>query len=464
MRSRKNPARVSSSPLMRPKRRIFFWIVLIALVAAGGWWFVARRGSAASSPSGGPPGRQGRGSFGGGPVPVIAGEVKKQDVPIWLDGIGTVQAFNTVTVRARVDGEIQQVAFSEGQDVKAGDLLAVIDPRPLQAALAQAEAKKKQDEALAANARAVLARNTDLLQKKVLDQQTFDNSKYTADQLAAQVQADQAAIEAAQVQLAYTRITAPIAGRTGVRLVDQGNVVRASDQTGIVVITQLKPITVVFTLPEANLRAIRERQAAAPDEPVKVVALDRSNTSNLAEGTLTVVDNQIDQTTGTIRLKATFANEDLRLWPGQFINARLLVDTKKGGLIVPATVIQRGPQGSYAYVIKPDMTAEMRPVTVAQTEDGMALVDKGLNEGERVVVDGQYKLQPGGKVEISGAGRQGGRPGGNDGGKPGEQGMKPEGEAKKSPPGEGASEGTERRGRRSREGGGTPEPSKSPAS
>ncbi len=396
-------------------------------------------------------------------MPVVAGEVKKQDVPVWLDGIGTVQAFNTVTMRARVDGEIQKIAFTEGQDVKAGDLLAVIDARPLQAAVTQAEAKKKQDEALLANARAVLARNTDLIQKRVLDQQTFDTSKYQADQLAAQVQADQGALDAAKVQLDYTRVIAPIDGRTGVRLVDAGNVVRASDQTGIVVITQLKPVSVVFTLPEANLRAIRDRQAAAPDEPVKVVALDRANTASLAEGTLTVVDNQIDQTTGTIRLKATFANEDLRLWPGQFINARLLVDVKKGGLIVPANVIQRGPQGSYAYVIKPDLTAEMRPVSVAQTEDGMALVDKGLNEGERVVVDGQYKLQPGGKVEISGAPRQGGKPTG-DGGKPGEPGMKPEGEEKKASPGEGTSEGTQRRGRRSREGGGTPEPNKSPAS
>ena len=447
---------------MRPKRRIIFWIVLVALVAAGGWWFVARRGSAASGP-GGAPGRQSRGAFGTGPVPVVAGDVKKQDVPVWLDGIGTVQAFNTVTMRARVDGEIQKIAFTEGQDVKVGDLLAVIDSRPLQAAVTQAEAKKKQDEALLANARAVLARNTDLLQKKVLDQQTFDTSKYQADQLAAQVQADQGALDATKVQLDYTRVVAPIDGRTGVRLVDAGNVVRASDQTGIVVITQLKPVSVVFTLPEANLRAIRDRQAASPNEPVRVVALDRANTASLAEGTLTVVDNQIDQTTGTIRLKATFANEDLRLWPGQFINARLLVDVKKGGLIVPANVIQRGPQGSYAYVIKPDMTAEMRPVSVAQTEDGMALVDKGLNEGERVVVDGQYKLQPGGKVEISGAPRQGGKPSG-DGGKPGEQGMKPEGEARKSPPGEGTSEGTERRGRRSREGGGTPEPSKPPSS
>jgi multidrug efflux system membrane fusion protein len=375
-------------------------VVLLAIIAiAAGWYFRP----APTEKAGGASGRGGRGGgAGGGPVPVVAGPVQQKDVPIYLDGLGAVQAFNAVTVRARVDGELQRIAFIEGQDVKKGDLLAVIDPRPFQAQAAQAAAKKAQDEAQLANARLVFNRNEDLMKKKVLDQQTFDAAKYNVDQLAAVVQGDQAALDNALTQLSYTQITAPIDGRVGVRQVDQGNIVRAGDAGGIVTITQLKPVSVVFTLPETNLRDINREFAQGP---LEVTAVDRANTTSLGEGKLAVVDNQIDQTTGTVRLKATFPNDDLSLWPGQFINARLRLTTRKDGIVVPASVVQRGPSGSYAYVIDAEGKAEMRPIKVARTDGGQALIDEGLQPGEQVVIDGQYRLQPGAKVEAT-------RPGG----------------------------------------------------
>jgi RND family efflux transporter, MFP subunit len=341
---------------------------------------------------------------GGGPVPVVAGKVEQKDVPIFLDGLGTVQAFNTVTVRARVDGELTQVLFKEGQEVKAGGVLAVVDPRPFQAALDQAVAKKAQDDAQLGNAKVVFLRNTDLLTRKVIDQQTYDTSKFAVDQFQGAVQADQAAIDNARTQLDYTQIKSPIDGRTGIRLVDVGNVVHAADQNGIVVITQLKPISVVFTLPEQNLQSVLNEGGA--NGGLRVSALDRGNTTALAEGTLAVVDNEIDQATGTVKLKATFPNDDLKLWPGKFVNARLILTTRKGATVVASNVVQRGPQGTYAYVIKPDKSVEMRPVKVAQTESNQAVIDSGLRPGEQVVVDGQYKLQPGMRVELTGPAAQ----------------------------------------------------------
>jgi multidrug efflux system membrane fusion protein len=371
--------------------------IIGAIVLLIGWWSFDPRASPVDSSSPRTSGRRGAGP--GGPVPVVAGKVEQKDMPIYLDGLGTVQAFNTVTVHTRVDGQLQQVQFSEGQDVKAGDLLAIVDPRPFQAALDQVIAKKSQDEAQLANANVVLARNTDLLKKKVIAQQDFDASKYSADSLKAGVQADQAAIENARTQLDYTQIKSPIDGRTGVRLVDLGNIVHASDQTGIVVITQMHPISVVFTLPEQNLSQILNEGGA--NGGLKVLALDRGNTNTLDEGALAVVDNEIDPTTGTVKLKATFPNDDLKLWPGKFVNARLILTTRKDATVIPSSVVQRGPQGTYAYLIKPDKTVEMRPIKVAQTEGNLALVDDGLNPGEQVVVDGQYKLQPGAHVELT---------------------------------------------------------------
>jgi multidrug efflux system membrane fusion protein len=371
--------------------------IIGAIVLLIGWWSFHPRASPADSSALRTSGRRGAGP--GGPVPVVAGKVEQKDMPIYLDGLGTVQAFNTVTVHTRVDGQLQQVLFSEGQDVKTGDLLAIVDPRPFQAALDQAIAKKSQDEAQLANANVVLARNTDLLKKKVIAQQDFDASKYSADSLKAGVQADQAAIENARTQLDYTQIKSPIDGRTGVRLVDVGNIVHASDQTGMVVITQMHPISVVFTLPEQNLSQILNEGGA--NGGLKVLALDRGNTNTLDKGTLAVVDNEIDPTTGTVKLKATFPNDDLKLWPGKFVNARLILTTWKDATVIPSSVVQRGPQGTYAYLIKPDKTVEMRPIKVAQTEGNLALVDDGLNPGEQVVVDGQYKLQPGAHVELT---------------------------------------------------------------
>ncbi|MEY2491620.1 MAG: rane fusion protein multidrug efflux system [Verrucomicrobiota bacterium] len=321
-------------------------------------------------------------------------------MPIYLDGLGTVQAFNTVAVRARVDGELQKVSFTEGQDVKAGDVLAVVDPRPFQAALDQATAKKGQDEAQLSNAKVVFLRNSDLLARKVIDQQTYDTSKFAVDQFQATVQADQAAIDNAKTQLDYTQIKSPIDGRTGIRLVDVGNVVHATDQNGIVIITQLRPISVVFTLPEQDLQDILNQGGANGGLPVS--ALDRGNTNPLGEGKLAVIDNEIDQTTGTVKLKATFPNDDLKLWPGKFVNARLVLTTRKDATVIPSSVVQRGPQGTYAYVIKPDKTVEMRSLKIGPTENNQTIIEDGLKPGEQVVVDGQYKLQPGAHVELTG--------------------------------------------------------------
>jgi membrane fusion protein, multidrug efflux system len=372
------------------------WLGILAvcalIAAAAVWWVRTHHTPAATKASG-----FARGALP--PVAVVDGVVAEKDVPIYLDGLGTVQAFNTVTIRARVDGQVVKVAFTEGQDVKAGDLLVQIDPEPLRAALEQTVAKKGQDEAQLANAKADLKRYADLLANEGVTQQAYDTQKSLVNQMEAAVTADQAAIESAKVQLAYTTIVSPIDGRTGLRLVDKGNMVRANDATGLVVITQLKPISVVFTLPEQTLGRIQNEQSVAAD--IAVIALGRDNTNVLGEGKLAVIDNQIDTTTGTIKLKATFPNTDLRLWPGQFVNARLLLAVRKGSAVVPASVVQRGPEGAFAFVIKEDQTVEIRPVKVAQIEQGEALIEDGLHPGERVVVDGQYKLQRGSRIKTA---------------------------------------------------------------
>ena len=368
------------------KRTLFVIAGVLLLLIA--WWSCHHGSSSNQSQattSGGSSGRRGGGAAGGGPVPVVAGTAEQKDVPIYLDGLGTVQAFNTVTVHSRVDGALVQVNFTEGQDVKTGDLLVVVDPRPYQAALDQAKAQAALDEV-------TLKRQADLRARNVIDAQDYDTA-------VANAQKSKAAAEAAQVNVDYCSIKSPIDGRTGVRLVDIGNVVHAADQNGIVVITQLHPISVVFTLPEQNLQSIFNAGGASGG--LKVQALDRGNTNVLDEGALAVVDNEIDQTTGTLKLKATFPNNDLKLWPGKFVNARLTLTIRKGAIVIPSGVVQRGPQGTYAYVIKPDKTVEMRPIKVAQTEANLALIDSGLKAGEQVVVDGQYKLQPGSHVELT---------------------------------------------------------------
>jgi multidrug efflux system membrane fusion protein len=332
-----------------------------------------------------------------GPVPVTVAEAKRQDVPIYLDGLGTVQAFNTATVRAQVSGRLVAVPFKEGDEVRAGDVIARVDPRTFQATLDQAIAKKGQDQAQLAGARLDLKRYLDLVPEGYVTQQQADQQRALVAQYEAAVQADEAAIENDQVQLSYCTITAPFAGVLGIRQVDVGNLVSANDQTGIVVITQIKPIAVIFTLPEQALSVIRSN---ADPQGLTVIALDRNNQAQLAQGRLSAFDNQIDQSTGTIKLKATFANVDRKLWPGQFVNVRLLASVRKNGLVIPAQAVQRGPNGAFVYVAKPDKTVEMRPLTVAQSEEGLALVDKGVQAGERVVVDGQYRLQPGSKIQI----------------------------------------------------------------
>lgn len=393
------PSQSSQSAQPPPKsNRTPVVITVVVLLILGIVWGIHhfRAGSASKA--------SGSAREGGGVVPVIEGTVQQKDVPIYLDGLGIVQAFNTVTVHVRVDGELKKVAFVEGQDVHAGDVLAQIDPAPFETALEQAIAKKGQDEAQLANARLDLQRDTDLYQQKIATQQTYDTQKALVDQLAATVKTDQAAIDSARVQLNYTTVVSPLDGRTGIRQVDQGNIVHAADPNGLVVITQLRPISLVFTLPEQMLGEIRKE--VAPGD-ITVLAVDRDNSTVLGEGKLAVIDNQIDTTTGTIRLKATFPNDDLRLWPGQFVNARLLLEVRKGGLVVPASVVQRGPEGPYAFVIKPDQTVEIRPIKVGQIEKGEALIDEGLTPNERVVVDGQYKLQVGSHVKPASAAKTG---------------------------------------------------------
>jgi multidrug efflux system membrane fusion protein len=379
--------------LMRPGRRVPLFAGLIVIIAASGEYFrwqshAAPIAGAAAVSSATPA------------VPVGIAAVARRDVPIYLTGLGTVQAFNTVTIKTRVDGELNKVAFTEGQNVKAGDLLAQIDPRPFQATLDQALAKKVQDEAQLANAKLDLQRYTDLAARNFSTKQQLDTQRSLVAQLQAQIQGDQAMVDSARTQLDYTTIASPLAGRTGIRLVDQGNIVHATDATGLVVVTQLQPISVIFTLPENQRASV---QAATAAGPVSIVAISRDDKKQRSEGTLLLVDNQIDQSTGTIRLKGTFANRDGALWPGEFVDIRLLANTARNVVTIPSGALQRGPQGYYAYVAKPDGTADMRPLEVGQIADGIAVVDAGVESGDQVVTSGQYRLQPGTRIAAGSA-------------------------------------------------------------
>jgi len=324
-------------------------------------------------------------------VPVSVANAERQDVPVWLRGIGTVQALNTVTVRARVDGTLMQVPVTEGQIVKQGTLLAVIDPRPYQASLDQANAKKAQDEVMLANAKLDLQRYSSLASQSFASRQQVDTQRMQVDQLTAGLKGDEATIEAAQLNLSYCYITAPFDGRLGLRQVDAGNLVHASDSGGIMTITQVHPIAVVFTLPQRSLPPIVDEM---PKGPVTVAAWSGEDNRELAQGTLLTPDNAIDTSTGTIRLKATFANEQNRLWPGQFVEARLLLRTEKQVVAVPAQAVQHGQDSLYVYVVKPDSTVH-RQLVVAEDRGPVMVITKGLDAGQAIVLDGQSRLQDG---------------------------------------------------------------------
>ena len=381
----------SSNPPPKQKRTPWIWWILLLLIIGGVAWRLTHVKKDGDSHGG----AHGAGSTS--PIPVTATAVTSEDFPVYLDGLGTVQAYNSVQVNARVSGLIQEIRFQEGQEVKQGDVLAVIDPRTFQAQYDQAVSKTAQDMAQLESAKILLARDQDLLNKNVLDHQTYDTQKYLVAQLQGSVQADQANEEMQKSQLDWTQVTAPISGRTGVKQVDVGNQVsgggnNANASSAIVTINQIRPIYVSFTLPQQDLEQVRGPLLA--HKPLEVLALDRNNRTILSTGILSVIDNQIDTTTATVRMKAVFANEDYQLWPGQFVNVRLLVNRVPDAVVVPSEAIQLGPDGSYVYVVGADNKAEMRPVTTGATEGGMTMVKSGLKAGEMVVTDGQYRLQP----------------------------------------------------------------------
>jgi multidrug efflux system membrane fusion protein len=371
------------------KSRTILWILPIAVLAAGGY-FGWQRWHGPDSATQAESAQKSAAAARRPPVPVTIAPVVKADFPVYLTGLGSVQGFNTVLVRTRVDGQLDKVAFKEGQLVNQGDLLVEIDPRPYQATLDQAKAKKAQDEANLANANLDLQRYTKL--GEFATKQQTDTQRSTVAQLTAQIAADDAAIFNARTQLDYTAVKAPISGVAGLRQVDIGNIVNASTQTGIVTIAQIEPIAVIFTAPEEQLPYINEGQSA---QPLKVIAITTDGKKPLAEGTLSVINNQVDTTSGTIRLKAVFDNKNHALWPGQSVSTRLLVKTLKDATVVPDDAIQHGNDGLYAYTVNQDNKAELRKLKVSQSIDGRSVVDDGLSPGQQVITAGQYKVQPG---------------------------------------------------------------------
>jgi membrane fusion protein, multidrug efflux system len=372
--------------------------ILFLIAALAGGFFVWR---STHKPQTTAAAGRGRGDRGGDPnarVPVSVTAAQKRDLPVYLDGLGSVEAFNTVTVKSRVDGQIMQVFFKEGQEVHTGALLANIDSRPFEVALAQAQATLAKDQAQFADAKAIAQRDAQLLKDGIIPQQQYDTQVALTNQLQAATSADQAQIDSAKLNIDYSHITAPIDGRIGLRLVDPGNIVHASDANGLLVITQMQPIAVIFTLPEDTLPAVNNRMRSGTALQVK--ALSGDNGTEIATGTLLTIDNQIDQTTGTFRLKAVFDNKDRALWPNQFVNARLLIDYKKNAIIIPVAAILRGDQGTFVYRIKPsDNTAEVVPVTVGITEGTMTSIESGLSPDDLVVTDGQDRLRAGMHVD-----------------------------------------------------------------
>ena len=382
----------------RSRLRPRWWLVLlvICVLAGGAYLFIVKSGSAKSRPP----------EAGQDPlarsIPAVAAPAKSGDIGVYLTGLGTVIPLNTVTVRSRVDGQLMTVRFREGQFVRAGDLLAEVDPRPFQVQLTQAEGEMARDRALLQNAEIDLRRYRLLVAQDSAPKQQLDTQAALVRQYQAAIKIDQGQIDSAKLQLTYSRITAPISGHLGLRLVDPGNIVHATDQNGLVVITQLQPITVVFTLPEDNLPPVLKKLQSG--EEMTVEAYSRDQKTKLATGSLLTVDNQIDPTTGTVRLKAVFHNEDKALFPNQFVNTTLLLGIERGSILVPAVSVQRGAQGAFVYVVNPDHTVTVRPVTVGVSHGDEASIEEGLAPGELVVVDGADKLREGSKVDLQTAG------------------------------------------------------------
>jgi membrane fusion protein, multidrug efflux system len=341
-------------------------------------------------------------------VSVAVAKASTMDLPVYLSGLGSVEAFNTVVVKTRIDGQLVQINFKEGQEVQKGELLAVIDPRPYQVALSQAEAMLYKDQSALKDAKLNMDRFAGLVKDGVIPQAQYDTQVSLVGQLEGSVRADQANVDNQKLNIAYTQITAPVGGRVGLRQVDIGNMIHAADANGLVVITQLQPIAVIFTLPEDNLPTVQQHMKKGK---LEVQAYSRDDQTKLATGSLLTIDNQIDPTTGTGKLKAIFDNHERVLWPNQFVNARLLLEVRKNNTVVPAAAIQRGPQGTYVFTVKPDKTAEMRPVTVAFNQGNYTAVTQGIKPGDPVVIDGADKLQPGSAVDVRGGDGGSGGPG-----------------------------------------------------
>jgi multidrug efflux system membrane fusion protein len=393
----------------KPSKSLWWiWVLVIIGIVAGIWYFRgARTPSEAANPSGPATAGRGRGGAGGAgmgnfSVPVVASAAQHGDLPVYFNGLGTVTAFNTVTVRSRVDGQLVNVAFREGQYVHEGDLLAQIDPRPFEVQLEQAQGQLTKDQAQRKDAEVNLERYRLLFKEGVIPQQQLDTQTALVGQFDGAIKSDQSQVDNAKLQLTYSRITAPISGRVGLRLVDPGNIIHATDTNGLVVITQLQPIVVLFSLPQDDLPQVSTKIRGGVQ--LNVEAYDRDDTTRIATGKLLTIDNEIDPTTGTYKLKSIFNNSDDALFPNQFVNVHLLVDTMRNLTIVPASAIQRGPQGTYVYAVGGDNTVKIRTVTVALTTASSVGLSGGINAGDVVVVDGQDKLQDGSKVTTTMAG------------------------------------------------------------
>jgi membrane fusion protein, multidrug efflux system len=396
------------------------WVIVLAVLIGGGYWYfhgksseadsgavgvgAAAKGGAQSGGQGGG-GRRGGGGFGPMVVPVVVATAQKGDLPVFFNGLGTVTAFNTVTVRSRVDGQIVKINFTEGQMVHQGDSLVEIDPRPYQVQLEQAEGQLAKDQAQLRDVQVDYQRYQLLFKEGVVPKQQVDTQQAQVGQFEGAIKADQAVVDNAKLQLVYAHVTAPISGRVGLRLVDIGNIVHASDTSGLLVITQLQPISIIFALPQDQLSQVMGKVHGGMS--LAVEAYDRDDTTKIANGKLLTIDNQIDTTTGTYKLKAVFNNERNELFPNQFVNIHLLVDTKRNVTIIPTPAIQRGPQGTYVYTVQQDNTVKIAPVTVALSESNQVGISSGINPGDIVVTDGTDKLQEGSKVETHTAGESG---------------------------------------------------------